>query len=141
MTASPFLQHSLLVAAGGGTGAWLRHMVGRLMLAWLGPNTATAFPWSTLTCNVLGSFVMGLLVGWLARHGGTGGIWGGGESWRLLLGVGLLGGFTTFSSFSLEFALLVERGQMALAATYVAVSLAAGFAGLFAGLIIMRHAL
>lgn len=132
MTSSPFIQHSLLVAAGGGTGAWLRHMVGRLYLAKLGPNLATAFPWSTLTCNVLGSLAMGLLVGWLARHGH------GGESWRLLLGVGLLGGFTTFSSFSLEFALLVERGAIALAATYVGVSLLAGFVGLFAGLAIMR---
>ncbi|MCB2060756.1 MAG: fluoride efflux transporter CrcB [Novosphingobium sp.] len=132
MASSPFLQHSLLVAVGGGAGAWLRHMVGRLYLAWLGPNAATAFPWSTLTCNVLGSFVMGLLVGWLARHGH------GGENWRLLLGVGLLGGFTTFSSFSLEFALQVERGAMGLGAAYVAASLIAGFAGLFAGLAIMR---
>lgn len=139
MTSPGFLQHSLLVALGGGAGAWLRHMVGRTFLRWLGPNTATAFPWSTLTCNVAGSFAMGLLVGWLARHGSQG-LWGGGESWRLLLGVGLLGGFTTFSSFSLEFALLVERGQMALAATYVAASLAAGFIGLFAGLAIMRAA-
>ena len=132
MASSPFLQHSLLVAVGGGAGAWLRHMVGRLYLAWLGPNAATAFPWSTLTCNVLGSFAMGLLVGWLARHGH------GGEGWRLLLGVGLLGGFTTFSSFSLEFALLIERGEILPAAVYVGASLVAGFAGLFAGLAIMR---
>lgn len=132
MASAPFLQHSLLVAVGGGAGAWLRHMVGRFYLSWLGPNAATAFPWSTLTCNVVGSFAMGLLVGWLARHGQ------GGESWRLLLGVGLLGGFTTFSSFSLEFALQVERGAMAVAAVYVAASVVAGIAGLFAGLAIMR---
>lgn len=132
MTASPFLQHSLLVALGGGGGAWLRHMVGFTMIRTLGPIKASAFPWSTLTCNVVGSFAMGLLVGWLARHGH------GGESWRLLLGVGVLGGFTTFSSFSLEFALLMERGATTQAALYVSVSLFAGFLGLFAGLAIMR---
>ncbi|MCB2080683.1 MAG: fluoride efflux transporter CrcB [Novosphingobium sp.] len=132
MNSANFLSHSLLVAVGGGTGAFLRHMVGKLYLSRLGPNLATAFPWSTLTCNVLGSFAMGLLAGWLARHGH------GGETWRLLLGVGLLGGFTTFSSFSLEFALLIERGAMTHAVAYVGVSLLAGFAGLFLGLIIMR---
>ncbi len=137
MSNPAYLQHSLLVALGGGTGAWLRHMVGRFFLARLGPNLATAFPWSTLTCNVLGSFAMGLLVGWLARHGTPGNI-GGGESWRLLLGVGLLGGFTTFSAFSLEFALLVQRGTMAYAALYAAISMAGAIAGLFAGLAIMR---
>jgi len=127
-----FLSSSLLVFLGGGTGAFLRHMVGRTWLKAIGAEAATAFPWATLTANVVGSFAMGLLVGWLARHGH------GGETWRLLLGVGLLGGFTTFSSFSLEFALLVERGNLGLAAAYVAVSLAAGFAGLFFGLAIMR---
>jgi CrcB protein len=75
---------------------------------------------------------MGMLAGWLARFGAHG------EGWRLLLGVGVLGGFTTFSSFSLEFALLVERGTLGAAAVYVAASLAAGFAGLFAGLYAMR---
>jgi len=132
MNTSAFFQHSLLVALGGGTGAWLRHMTGRIFLAKLGPNLATAFPWSTLTCNVLGSLAMGLLVGWLARHGH------GGEGWRLFLGVGLLGGFTTFSSFSLEFALLVERGAMGHAVFYAAVSMAGAIAGLFAGLTLMR---
>lgn len=132
MNAPGFLHSSLLVALGGGGGAWLRHMVGRSMLGWLGPGAATAFPWATLTCNVAGSLAMGLLAGWLARHGH------GGETWRLLLGVGLLGGFTTFSSFSLEFALLVERGAMGLAATYAVASVLAGVAGLFAGLMLMR---
>ena len=132
MNTPSFFQHSLLVAAGGGTGAFLRHMVGRLYLSKLGPNLATAFPWSTMTCNVLGSLAMGLLAGWLARHGH------GGEGWRLFLGVGLLGGFTTFSSFSLEFVLLVERGDTIHAAYYAVISLAAGVIGLFAGLTIMR---
>lgn len=122
----------LAVAAGGALGAWLRYQTGRLFMATIGPVAASTFPWATLTVNVLGSAAMGLLVGWLARHGG------GGEAWRLLLGVGVLGGFTTFSSFALEFAVFVERGALGLAATYVAVSLVAGFAALFAGLWLMR---
>lgn len=127
-----FTNASLLVLAGGGVGAWLRMMTGRLWLAAIGPIAATAFPWATLTANVLGSFCMGLLIGWLGRHGG------GGEPWRLLLGVGLLGGYTTFSSFAMEFALFVQRGQLGMAALYVGVSLAAGFTALFAGLFLIR---
>ncbi|MCB2045318.1 MAG: fluoride efflux transporter CrcB [Novosphingobium sp.] len=123
-----------LVALGGGAGAVLRYQLGRLMTHWLGPNTITAFPWATLTANVLGSFAMGVLAGFLARHGQ------GGDHWRLLIGVGLLGGFTTFSSFSLEMMLLIERGQSPLAVTYAAVSLLAGVTGLYLGLIAMRIA-
>ena len=126
MTAQPsYLAASLSVAAGGAVGAWLRFMAGRLI-------GATPFPVVTLTVNVLGSLAMGLLAGWLARHGQ------GGEQWRLLLGVGVLGGFTTFSAFSLELALMIERGAMAQAATYVALSLLGGVGGLFAGLALAR---
>lgn len=132
MNPPSFAFASLLVAFGGGIGAWLRYLVAAVWTRAIGPIAASAFPWATLTVNVAGSFAMGLLAGWLARHGH------GGEQWRLLLGVGVLGGFTTFSSFSLEFVLMAERGQIALAALYVAISLAAGFAGLFAGLGVMR---
>jgi CrcB protein len=132
MNPPTFLTSSLYVALGGALGSWLRFVVGRAWTGAIGPVAAIAFPWATLTVNVLGSFAMGILAGWLARHGT------GGEGWRLLLGVGVLGGFTTFSAFALEFGLLVERGALGTAAGYVALSLAAGFAGLFAGLYMMR---
>lgn len=112
----------------------LRLLVGRGMVHWLGPNRATAFPWATLSVNVAGSLAMGLLVGFLARHGQ------GGETWRLMLGVGLLGGFTTFSSFSMEVVLLAERGAMGMAALYAAASVAAGVGAMLLGLAVMRTA-
>lgn len=129
MNPPSFLTASLYVAGGGALGSWLRFLVGRAF----GP-VMSAFPWATLTVNVVGSLAMGLLAGWLARFGSHG------ESWRLLLGVGLLGGFTTFSSFSLDFAVLVERGALAAAVGYVGLSVVAGLAGLFAGLYLMRVA-
>lgn len=141
MQASPsimtpsFVSSSLLVALGGGVGAWLRFLTGKAAVHSLGPLRATAFPWSTLACNVLGCLAMGLLAGWLARHGDAG------RSLQLLLGVGLLGGFTTFSAFSLEFVLMVERGQTSLALGYVALSLIGGIGGLALGLAVMRGAL
>jgi len=125
---------SSYVALGGAIGALLRYQTGRWMTWWLGPNTMTAFPWATLTVNVLGSLVMGLLAGYLARHGQ------GGEQWRLFLGVGVLGGFTTFSAFSLELMLLIERGQAAQGLIYAAVSVLAGLTALYLGLILMRLA-
>ena len=133
-SSNSFVTASLLVAGGGAAGSWLRFVTGRLWSLAIGPVAASAFPWATLTVNVAGSVAMGLLAGWLARHGS------GGESWRLLLGVGVLGGFTTFSSFALEFGLFVERGALGMAMVYVGVSLLAGFAGLFAGLSLMRVA-
>jgi fluoride exporter len=134
MTALSPLAATLNVALGGAVGAVLRYQTGRGLTAWFGPQAVTAFPWATLTVNVVGSLAMGLLAGWLARHGT------GAEQWRLLVGVGLLGGFTTFSAFSLEMMLLIERGAAGMAITYALVSVAAGLAALYLGLIAMRVA-
>ncbi|MDN2567450.1 fluoride efflux transporter CrcB [Aquibium sp. A9E412] len=124
------MSHLLIVAAGGAAGAALRHLAGLAALRLLGPG----FPWGTLAVNVLGSFAMGLFVEWLSRRSGTS------AELRLFVATGLLGGFTTFSAFSLEVAVLWERGALALAAGYVAISVAAALAGLAAGLWLMRLA-
>lgn len=116
------------VMVGGAIGAGARHLVGQIMLARLGPG----FPWWTLSINIAGSLLMGLLIGWLARSGGS-------ETTRLFLGVGILGGFTTFSSFSLEFWLLFERGAMAQAAAYVLSSVIVGIAVCGLGMLAMRQ--
>ena len=123
---------TLIVALGGGIGAALRYHAGRIVGRIAGLQAT--YPWPTFTINVVGSFAMGILAGWLARNGS------GGETWRLLIGVGVLGGFTTFSAFSLEIALLIEKGMIGLAAAYAATSIVAGAVGLFAGLAIMRGA-
>ena len=128
MNPPSFLISSLLVVLGGGIGAWLRFVAGRLV-------GSAAFPYATLAVNILGSLAMGLLVGWLARQGGPGSF--DSEGWRLLLGVGVLGGFTTFSAFSLEIVTLAQRGAIGAAAAYAALSLVGGVIGLIAGLRIM----
>jgi len=132
MAPPAFLSSSLYVALGGALGAWLRYLASRATLAAIGPVAATAFPWATLLVNLSGSMAMGMLAGWLARHGE------GGEQWRLLLGVGVLGGFTTFSAFSLELANMTQRGELILALGYALVSVLAGVLALFAGLMTMR---
>jgi len=121
--------HPLLpVMAGGATGAALRYLTGTLMLRWLGPG----YPWGTLTVNIIGGFAMGLLAGMLARFGQ------GGETWRLLLGVGVLGGFTTFSAFSLETYLMLERGETMGAFGYIVVSVLGAVGALGLGLMTLR---
>lgn len=119
----------LIVFLGGGLGAALRHGVNQLAANTVG----TRFPYGTLFINVSGSFVMGLIVAWLAfkTKGET-------QDWRLFLTTGILGGYTTFSTFSLETALLYERGEASLAALYVGASVALAIAGLFAGLYLVR---
>jgi len=134
MNAPSPLAASALVALGGAAGSLARYQAGRGLTRLLGPQAVATFPWATLTVNVLGSLAMGLLAGWLARHGGAG------ETWRLLVGVGLLGGFTTFSAFSLELMFLIERGQASTAFVYMAISVLAGLSALYIGLIAMRVA-
>ena len=118
----------LAIAAGGAIGAVGRHYVGVYALKWLG----TAFPYGTLVVNVVGSFLMGVLVASMTVK------WNVGNELRAFLTVGLLGGFTTFSAFSSDFATLMERGETVLAAGYVAVSVALALAGMFAGMSLMR---
>jgi fluoride exporter len=129
---SPFAA-TVNVAIGGAFGAALRYQTGRAMTGWLGAPAMSVFPWATLAVNALGSLLIGLLFGWLARAGQ------GGDQLRLLLGVGLLGGFTTFSAFSLELVVLVERGQFTIAALYAFLSIALGVTGLFFGLTLTRR--
>jgi fluoride exporter len=100
------------VMVGGAMGAGARHLVGQILLA--------------------GSLMMGLLIGWLARSGSS-------DQARLFLGVGVLGGFTTFSSFSMEFWTLFERGQVAQAAAYVGASVVIGIAACGVGMAMMRQ--
>lgn len=116
------------VMLGGAIGAGARHLVGQAMLARLGPG----FPWWTLSINIAGSLLMGLLVGWLARSGG-------GDTTRLFVGVGILGGFTTFSSFSMEYWMLFERGQNAQAAAYVLASVIGAIVACGLGLFLVRQ--
>ena len=131
--ATPQLYASLSVALGGGIGALARYQIGRLMTGWLGAPAVTAFPFATLAVNTIGSLLMGLLAGWLVRSAPE-----NADQLRLLLGVGLLGGFTTFSAFSLELAYLVQRGQIGLAAIYLMLSIGLGVSGFVFGLTITR---
>jgi len=127
------LAATLNVALGGAAGAVLRYQIGRMLTNALGVKTVMQFPWATLTVNIAGSLAMGLLAGWLARNGSA-----QSEQWRLLLGVGLLGGFTTFSAFSLEMMLLIERGQIAQSLLYAFVSVMAGLTALYIGMYMTR---
>jgi CrcB protein len=118
----------LIVFLGGGLGAALRHGINIAAARLLG----TAFPYGTLIINVLGSLAMGLVIEYFALKSGLP------QRWRLFLTTGILGGFTTFSAFSLEAALLYERGQIAGAAIYVVASVVLAIGALFAGLAIVR---
>lgn len=122
------MKHLILIMLGGGVGAGLRHLVGMLSLRLLGGG----FPFGTLTVNLVGSFAMGVFISWLAIRSS------GDQSLRYFIATGVLGGFTTFSAFSLDFAFLWERGQQALAFGYVAISVAGSLLAIFAGLALVR---
>jgi fluoride exporter len=117
-----------VVFLGGGIGAALRHGSNLAVARMLG----TAFPYGTLLINISGSFIMGLVAAYFAFKGDAS------QHWRLFLTTGILGGYTTFSAFSLDAALLYERGEVGSAALYVIASVAISIAGLFAGFALMR---
>ena len=122
---------TLTVFLGAGLGGSLRHGVNLACGRWCG----TEFPLGTLIINVIGCFSMGLLAGWFAFRSG-----GGQQGLRLFLTTGILGGFTTFSAFSLDTALLWERGQASGAAIYVIASVLLSIAACFGGLALIRSA-
>lgn len=122
------MYHLLLVCLGGAMGAGLRHLSTMGVARVLG----LAFPWGTLSVNIAGSFIMGVFVELLARRLGLP------QEVRLFVATGVLGGFTTFSAFSLDVAVLWERGAGAPAIAYVAASVLGSILALFAGLWLAR---
>ena len=124
--------HSLygfvVVFAGAGIGGMLRHGINMLTLRLLGPN----FPYGTLAANITGSLAMGLVIGLFAAKGDPG------QTWRLFVTTGILGGYTTFSAFSLDAVVLYERGAVGLSALYVLASVVVSIGALLAGLMLMR---
>ncbi len=124
------MKHLLLVMLGGGLGAGARHLVSLATLRLLGPG----FPYGTLAVNVAGSLIMGLFIGWLVKHEVRDLM-----AARYFVATGILGGFTTFSAFSLDTSVLWERGDNGLAVAYVLASVGLSIAAVFVGLMIMRH--
>jgi CrcB protein len=122
--------NSLIVFLGSGLGGVARHLLNGFVIALAGGG----FPWGILAINVTGSMAIGVVAAWFAYYDGAS------TDVRLFLTTGILGGYTTFSAFSLDTALLYERGQPRLAATYVAASVVLSILGLFAGLWTMRLA-
>lgn len=116
------------VAVGGAFGSVARHLLAARITAWLG----SGFPWGIFMVNVLGGFIMGLLVELMALK------WSLSMEWRAFLTVGILGGFTTFSSFSLDTVAMMQRGDFGLAALYVVGSVALSVGVLFAAMMAVR---
>ncbi|ESX14607.1 MULTISPECIES: fluoride efflux transporter CrcB [unclassified Mesorhizobium] len=117
----------LLVVVGGGIGAGIRHLTNIGALRLVGPN----YPWGTMVINIVGSFAMGLFIAALMRRGGS-------NELRLFVATGILGGFTTFSAFSLDFATLWERGATLPALGYALASVVGAIIALFLGLWLAR---
>jgi fluoride exporter len=122
------MPHILLVALGGGLGAALRHLANLGALRLFGPN----FPHGTMGINILGSFAMGVFIELLVRRAGSS------NELRLFVATGILGGFTTFSAFSLDFAVLFERGAVGQALFYALASVILSILALFLGLWLVR---
>jgi CrcB protein len=123
------MEKFILVAVGGATGAMARYALGVQALRLWGPG----WPFGTFLANLSGGLLMGVLAGFLAHRGGA-----DQERLRVLLGVGLLGGFTTFSAFSLETALMIERRTYGQAFTYAVASVLLSVSALFVGLLLAR---
>lgn len=121
----------LIVFLGGGLGAAARHGVNLLSAQLVG----TAYPWGTFSINVLGSLLIGVLAEWLALHSHLS------ASLRLFLITGILGGFTTFSAFSLEVGLLHARGATLAAVMYATLSVVCAVGAMFIGMYVVRHGL
>ena len=126
-----------IVFIGAGIGGALRHGVNGLALRLAGPD----FPYGTMAINIVGCFVMGLVAGYFTYRGGSGIFGQMSQHWRLFLTTGILGSFTTFSAFSLDFAMLWERGAVAGAAAYVLVSVLGSLVAVFAALGVARAVL
>jgi CrcB protein len=122
------MYHLVLVAIGGAVGSSLRHLVNLAALRFVGQG----FPWSTLTINIVGSFAIGAFMELLVRRLGVS------NEVRLFIATGVLGGFTTFSAFSLDFALLWERGASIPALAYLLASVIGAIVALFMGLWLAR---
>ena len=122
------MTHTLLIALGGALGSALRHLTNQAALRLFGAQ----FPFGTFTVNLLGSLLMGLLVELVARR------FDASTELRLFIATGVLGGYTTFSAFSLDTVALFERGEIGLAALYVVATVALGLIGLAGGLYLGR---
>jgi len=121
-------QAIIWVALGGALGAVGRYLVG------LSLKTASGFPWATMSINILGSLLMGLVIGWLSRQNG------GSDALRLFVAVGILGGFTTFSTFSMDLFTLLERRDIAATMLYLGGSLLGGLLAFIIGFMALRAA-
>lgn len=122
------MNHVLLVAIGGALGSVARYLTGLATLRWFGPS----FPWGTLAVNIVGGLAIGIFAELIARR------FDGSAELRLFIVTGILGGFTTFSAFSLEVTAMAERGEYASALIYVLVSVAISVTAVFAGLALVR---
>lgn len=122
------MNHILLVAVGGALGSVARYLTSLATLRWFGPG----YPWGTLSVNIVGGLAIGIFAELIARR------FDGSQELRLFIITGILGGFTTFSAFSLEVSTMAERGDYLWAASYILLSIVISVAAVFAGLALVR---